>query len=60
MPVILRDELLEIHAGRIGAAMHMLVSAADLLLEIQTQRIRATKRGLTHHRQREPKHGESD
>ena len=60
MPVILRDELLEVHAGRIGAAMHMLVSAADLLLEIQTQRIRATKRGFAHHRQYKRKHGEGD
>ena len=60
MPVIIRHELLEVHTRRIGAAMHMLMIAADLLLEIQAQRIRAAKRGFAHRGQHERKHGESD
>jgi hypothetical protein len=47
MPVIGRDELLKVKAGRIGATMLVLVVEAHLLLEIQTQRILTTIRGLS-------------
>ena len=56
VPVIRRDELLEIHTSRICAPVGMLMIGCDILLEIQTQGIGAADGGFTHCRQCEHKH----
>ena len=47
VPVIERDELLEIHTSRIGATMLMLMVKPHLFLEINAEGVGATKRWLT-------------
>ena len=56
VPVIRRDELLEIHTSRICAPVGMLMIGCDVLLEIQTQGIGAANGAFTDCRQRKRKH----